>query len=746
MAKNGWDVTALRIVEKYNILGSIQKYESEVETIRKLDAIPQVSKLCRIWLEKLPKVRTDNDEKSHQYREKGNQSLRVRQNPHDAVEKYTCAIFSAPPNSVALALAHANRGMVLMTVKKYHEAFDDCQLALNGAYPEENRLRVLFRQAECALQLRDRDALEIILAEISNRSQQKELATYEMERLKTLQKYSTMIAISEESVDPVSIEINTPVLEEKSDVSHGRFMVTKERIEKDSPIVQEESVSFIPVYDVSSCDNLPQFDCQYCATVNVVPFPCSACGGACYCSIKCREAHVPIHQFECPGYEKHLWYLIGIAHLGMRCFLDGFESSMQKIATVDQCTPEKMFEHLLKTVETEQESYPYGKVLGLLTNIEHMDLTDMVLYSMTAYMLGTYLSEYTMIFNHLREKENMMSKNDWTLYFAAVIFRHIGQLICNGHGITDLRWTGISEKSRLEAKSCDIKAGFLHVSFESARVFTGIFPRVSMFNHSCNPNIRNHFSNNVLTVYATRDIEPGGEIFNSYGPSYKLMDRKSRRSALRQQYSFDCECTECVLGNDEAYEMYEQFKCPFSKCGKCFMVEKNCDPFERDIKCPLCKRIIDCSCFQVIASALSSDSNTSYGDFVKSLDAYEKCKKILSQYHESKITLLHMLFLQYLPFSGLDERCLEALKKLAHEFVTLREQRFGIMSPEYVVGCFYLLDLLVVESKSDGVFQIDSKSEQVVHNFKKALDIFGKGTRAMLLNYIKNHLNSNAVA
>lgn len=99
-----------------------------------------------------------------------------------ALEAYSKAIFAAPRGSPALALAHANRAIVLMSLKKYREAYEDCRLALEGAYPAENRLRVLFRQAECALQERDREALEKALEEIERFSEEQDLASFEMER------------------------------------------------------------------------------------------------------------------------------------------------------------------------------------------------------------------------------------------------------------------------------------------------------------------------------------------------------------------------------------------------------------------------------------------------------------------------------------------------------------------------------------------------------------------------------------
>nr|XP_029729143.1 SET and MYND domain-containing protein 4-like [Aedes albopictus] len=738
--ENGWDVTVAKIVRKYNLTEVIKLYAGEVDTVRKLDAIPDIRKLCRSWLKKLPPVRGNDEEKSHLYRENGNEIFRSRKSPHVALEAYSKAIFAAPRGSPALAMAHANRAIVLMSLKRHREAYQDCQLALDGAYPVENRLRVMFRQAECALQMRDRDGLERALEGIEKVAERQTLASFEEERYKRLQQLAEMIAISEIPPDSDDSVLNLPELEEKSDSIHGRFIVTKEEIKTDAPIVQEKAVSFVPVYDPRGSSEIPPFDCQYCGDVNIIPFPCASCGRACYCSVACCKEHSDLHRYECPGYEKHLWYMIGIAHLGMRSFLDGFGSSTEKLDVLQECTAEKMFQYVSDKSESEHKEYPYGKVFRLVTNLDKMSLSDMIQYSLTAYMLSIYLSEFTQFFNNLGDKTSVMPKEEWFLYSSAVILRHIGQLVCNGHAISELRVCTASENNCLEVDSFNIKAGFLHRCFESTRVFTGIFPQISMFNHSCDPNIRNCFSKSTLTVYATRDVEAGGEIFNCYGPNFRLMSREDRKSALKQQYCFDCSCTRCSAATDEAYEMYERYKCPFAKCSKQFIVAQNVDPFEKDIKCPMCRRIIDCSCFQIIATGMSSEREASYEDFEEALKAYNNCKRILSQYHETKITLAHMLFIQYLPFAGLDERCLSALKKLAHEFVQIREQRFGMMSPEYVVACFYLLDLLVIESKCEGAFSVDSDSATIVEQFKKAIEIFGHGTRTRVMQYIKAHL------
>lgn len=72
-----------------------------------------------------------------------------------------------------------------------------------------------------------------------------------------------------------------------------------------------------------------------------------------------------------------------------------------------------------------------------------------------------------------------------------------------------------------------------------------------MLNHSCAPNIRNEFEANKLTIFATEDIAEGGEVFNCYGPNYKLMSYQERQDSLRLQYNFVCDCVKCQEKNDE---------------------------------------------------------------------------------------------------------------------------------------------------------------------------------------------------
>lgn len=169
-------------------------------------------------------------------------------------------------------------------------------------------------------------------------------------------------------------------------------------------------------------------------------------------------------------------------------------------------------------------------------------------------MLTIYLREQTTFFQDFITNNiaDLLDKNEWNLLVSALLLRHIGQLISNGHAMVDFRQNVFTTDAlKLMLHKNQPNGSGLHLLLKSQRIFTGIFPRVSMLNHSCDPNIRNCFDGKRLTIVATRDITEGEEVFNCYGPHWKLMSYQERQDTLRLQYNFECKCTKCEQRNDE---------------------------------------------------------------------------------------------------------------------------------------------------------------------------------------------------
>ncbi|XP_058126922.1 SET and MYND domain-containing protein 4-like [Anopheles coustani] len=737
--ENEWDTFAFELITKYQLQKCVlHRYTSEMDIIRRLSKVEKIDETILKWLQGLPDVHPATDEKSNQYREGGNAIFKSKTNDHLALEAYSKAIFAAPEGSEALALGHANRAVLLIRFGRYREAFEDCELALAGRYPQSKRLKVCFRQAECAEQLNDGKLLDTIIENIASQEATTRLSVAEkakLVQLRALQKVLNGHSSHAEGV--LQEELIFPKLLEKQNQSVGRYVVTTETIEANSIITREKAVSFIPVYEPHPKSTIPSFDCQYCARVNVIPFPCATCGGACYCSIQCRTNHASIHRYECYGYRKHLWYHIGIAHLGMRCFLDGCAA----IRTTDFNITDTLTDIGQIISPAEQDNSALGNYIGLfhlVTNFEKMDMADVLQYALVSFMLAVYLRDCTNFFSEMKS----LSHNEKLVFVGTRVLHHVGQLVCNGHVISELRGTLPSEVNCYERNSLHINAGHLHRYFTSSRVFTGIFPRISLFNHSCDPNIRNHFEGSTLTVHATRTIDANEQIFNCYGPNCKIMTTKERKMYLRKQYCFDCNCSSCSANDDSGSEMYKLIKCPQAGCGKQFPKELRQQDLRDALNCMHCGEKINCAWFTTIVQIVQEGQDYTNHLFRICLRAYAEGCQILTKYNETKVHILAIIFDYFLQFAGIDPFCLSALKTLVYELIMLRRNQFGHMSLEYIVGCLYLLDLLAIERLvNDGrAVRVDVHCCKILTDFREALSIVGENTRSTVLHYLDKYV------
>ena len=83
-------------------------------------------------------------------------------------------------------------------------------------------------------------------------------------------------------------------------------------------------------------------------------------------------------------------------------------------------------------------------------------------------------------------------------------------------------------------------------STEKAGMYgSGIFPFMSLLNHSCYPNVHTIAVDNKIVLTVSRPIKAGEQIFITYGyssVSYKLEERKQGLA----DYKFVCDCIACI--------------------------------------------------------------------------------------------------------------------------------------------------------------------------------------------------------
>lgn len=213
----------------------------------------------------------------------------------------------------------------------------------------------------------------------------------------------------------------------KFEESVGRYVVAGEALKKNQQIYREKAFCFVPVYNDYD-PNTISYHCQNCAKTNCIPFPCYNCCRASYCSPSCSEQHKTIHKFECAGYQKNLWVKIGIAHLAFRNFIVGFFDSVKLLDGSKVHTPDDI---LMTLTGLNKPDFAYGDVLRLITNFDKMNTNDLLRYALTAQMLAIYLDECTGFYTNLPAKcfRIMPNLDDWKKLTAAVLMRHMGQLV-----------------------------------------------------------------------------------------------------------------------------------------------------------------------------------------------------------------------------------------------------------------------------------------------------------------------------
>ncbi|GMH81491.1 hypothetical protein TL16_g08945 [Triparma laevis f. inornata] len=91
--------------------------------------------------------------------------------------------------------------------------------------------------------------------------------------------------------------------------------------------------------------------------------------------------------------------------------------------------------------------------------------------------------------------------------------------------------------------------------------YTGLFPTLSIMNHSCDPNVEIVYQNGDYTscTVAMRNIEKGEEVLHSYVCQEEMEDVRERRKRLKRQHGFVCDCGKCVEQSRELnLELKEQ--------------------------------------------------------------------------------------------------------------------------------------------------------------------------------------------
>ncbi|KAK4572937.1 hypothetical protein RGQ29_031065 [Quercus rubra] len=135
---------------------------------------------------------------------------------------------------------------------------------------------------------------------------------------------------------------------------------------------------------------------------------------------------------------------------------------------------------------------------------------------------------------------------------------------------------------------------------------TGLYPVISIINHSCLPNSVLVFEGRLAVIRAVQHIPQGAEVLISYIDT--TGSTMTRQKALKEQYLFTCACPRCIkLGqSDDIQEsaVLEGYRCKDEGCNG-FLLRSSDD---KGFICQQCGRVRDKEEIRKIASEVKSMS------------------------------------------------------------------------------------------------------------------------------------------
>ena len=344
-------------------------------------------------------------------------------------------------------------------------------------------------------------------------------------------------------------------VEIKESNEKGRHVVSRSPLQIGDIIAAEGAACWTVLPDKWSSH------CQHCLNVCAAPLPCGDCPDVVYCSVKCLEQD-ELHRVEC-GYMAALQTLPKMVYLAFRTVI--------------------MFKKdIIRHSRNEETSIEFKNIYSLITNLEGrtpVDVTRRATLSIFLTKIIKELAVFKMCFGSTICGGSNISIGDITLCMGGChqsmdyksiysttrwfLLKCLQSYPCNAHEISELQ----------------IRPDFRYSANED--IGAGVFPFLSLVNHSCNPNVVRHSVGKTTVLRVLRDMAPGEELLDNYGYHYATHSATERRKALRSQYLFECRCAPCVEGGDR-WKLFSQltttirFRC--FKCGAKFSeVRKKCN-------------------------------------------------------------------------------------------------------------------------------------------------------------------------
>ncbi|OWF54168.1 SET and MYND domain-containing protein 4-like [Mizuhopecten yessoensis] len=478
-----------------------------------------------------------------------------------------------------LALAFANRSAVLYHMTKDELCLADIELALENGYPENLQYKLYDRRGKCYMQLKWGEAATEAFTKAKGQIRVSDLDEDKMKKIaeeidklivacgkikddqhKKVMKTQAECNRSHDDLPVISSRnVKFPnasaavTMEESEEM--GRGIYAAEDIEIGDVLVVEKAYMSV---SMPGCSIL---NCHNCCERLFSPFPCRNCAEVGYCSRQCEmESWKNYHCVEC----EHLGGIqaaqLGLGHLSFRMVLKaGFEYLKAYKDTAD-AVGDSFGSGFNR--DGVYDSNDYNTVYNLVNHCEKRTTTDLLKRTINAVFLVKCLENSSFVPSTEKRHEDLM-------YVGGHILRHIQMLPCNAHEVSELKL-----KKTMIAESVGEEIG------------SAIYAMLSLFNHSCDPDVVRHSYGDVCVVRAIKKISKGREILDNYGTVYAVSAKSDRQKKL-SQYQFVCNCLPC----QNVWPLYFNIpnEVPIFKCEKCSSALSPVNNTTKTAKCTACK-------------------------------------------------------------------------------------------------------------------------------------------------------------
>lgn len=216
--------------------------------------------------------------------------------------------------------------------------------------------------------------------------------------------------------------------------------------------------------------------CHKCLQLCYNLLPCPDCTQAMFCSKDCLEAAQIYHSYECRI---------------LKTLRDLNVDKMKMTALIIALFVKDEYKNIQSNfILNEKEMYysnRYKEIHNLVSNTEHRTVSDLFKRATTAAILFYLVKNFTHFFDDAT----------YELAFNEILLLHLQTAPCNFHEISEL-----TDKNGV---------------FESNEVGAGAFSFLSMFNHSCSPNVVRQCYGTSIVLRAIKTIRKGQQCFDNYG-------------------------------------------------------------------------------------------------------------------------------------------------------------------------------------------------------------------------------------